>query len=249
MTSATTSFEAFAENYDERMGDTGDGYHSGTIDPALFEGLGDLYGKKAYDIGCGNGYISRRIVREGASEVWASDVSNHLIDIAKTKYDPAGIKYMVRDGNDFKDIPHDHFDIVVVSMAVHYIENFQSFVANVRNVLKPGGIFVASIVHPLDGFEWYDLDPKIENLDRAMEQARNYRTPREVVVKSPWLKTENLKVYQRPIGFYLQIFAGNGFTLEHFIEPPTMKTEEEDGKKIVKRSEIPFIYVIRERLK
>jgi ubiquinone/menaquinone biosynthesis C-methylase UbiE len=68
---ADTSFDKFAEEYDKVNQDTGDYTHENTIDPALFECIGNIKGLKVYELACGNGYNARRMVKEGADEVWA----------------------------------------------------------------------------------------------------------------------------------------------------------------------------------
>src|SRR5437773_2009721 len=121
MSEITTSFDSFAEKYDEVMGDTGDITHQRTIDKALFEAVGDFKDKTVYDIGCGNGYISRRLAREGAKEIFASDISPKLVKIAKWKYpNPHNkIKYSVRDASNFSEIPANYFDLAIMNMVAH----------------------------------------------------------------------------------------------------------------------------------
>ena len=112
-----TSFGAFADTYDDEVAVTGGYDHRKTIDPPLFELASEVAGKVAYDMACGNGDIARRLIRDGAREVWASDISYELITLARTKYTAEGINYSVRDAADFGGIPEDHFDLVLMNMA------------------------------------------------------------------------------------------------------------------------------------
>jgi SAM-dependent methyltransferase len=246
MGEVTTSFQAFAEEYDRVMGDTGDSTHFYTIDPALFEAIGSVRDKTVYDIGCGNGYVARRCARDGASEVWASDVTPKMIEIAKTKYDPMSIKYSVRDGSDFSEIPRDYFDIVFANMVVHYLDDFSKFCRGARDVLKTGGIFVFTIPHPLEWLAWADAKKKDLKTGEIVSTARDYGRG-EKIIPSPWLKDENLKIFMRTVSFYINICAGAGFIFEMMIEKELLTTADRkiDSEKI--SSGIPDTIAVRVR--
>ena len=124
-----TSFDSFAEQYAKTMGDTGDYTHRKTINPTLFKAIGNFKGKVIYDIGCGNGYIAKKLAREGAKEVRAPDISKKLISIAKNEYENPGnkIKYFVSEASDFSNLPKNHFDLIIMNMSIHYIKDFEKF--------------------------------------------------------------------------------------------------------------------------
>src|SRR5690606_35515472 len=143
------------------MGDTGSYNHKHTIDPPLFDLIGNPAGLVIYDIACGNGYISRKLVREGAQEVFASDISGELIKIAKEKYPEEGIKYFTKEAEDFSGIPKNHFDLVIIHMAIWYVKDVDAFLKNVYKILKPKGRFIFSIDHPMK----YSLYRVIEAVD------------------------------------------------------------------------------------
>jgi len=46
--------------YDAKQGDTGDFWHRTLIDPTFLRVVGDVRGLYVLDLGCGNGYLSRR---------------------------------------------------------------------------------------------------------------------------------------------------------------------------------------------
>lgn len=59
------------------------------------------------------------------------------------------------------------FDLVISSLAVPYVKNFESLVTNIAKLLKPKGEFVFSVEHPIftsqGTQEWY-YDEKNESL-------------------------------------------------------------------------------------
>lgn len=212
-----TSFGAFAKEYDERMGDNGDYTHQNSIDPALFDLLANVKGLKIYDVGCGNGYIARKLVKNGASEVWASDISPELIDIAKTKYPVNGIKYSVQDAADFKGLPEGYFDIVIMNMAIFYVENLEKFAKGIAKILKKDGRFIFSYDHPLRYVAGKDTGRELD----PVEEIRPYLQDRAVSVYNTWTKRNDINIYYRPMGSYINTLSDVGLMVSRVREPET----------------------------
>lgn len=72
--------KAFTADYDEHGGI----HREVLLNPALFQLLEDIDKKKVLDAGCGEGYLSRKLAKLGAS-VTAVDYSVKMIEIAKHK--------------------------------------------------------------------------------------------------------------------------------------------------------------------
>ena len=172
-----------------------------------------------YDVGCGNGYVARRMVREGASEVWASDISEEMIALAKTRYESMGITYSVSDAARFDGIPTGHFDLVVINMAIFYVADLDAFARGVHALLKPGGKFVFSLDHPLQYVAYkainaYEVDIVGEYQDYLVERATQ--------TFNAWSKREDLNIYSRPFGSYLNACGRNGLYVQEVREPKTV---------------------------
>jgi len=213
-----TSWGSVASGYNESMGDTGDYSHQNTIDPPLFELAGDVAGKVVYDVGCGNGYISRRMVREGAREVWASDISEEMIDVAKSRYPSTGISYSVHDAARFDGMPDGHFDLVVMNMAIHLMPDLNALTKGIHALLKPGGRFVFSTDHPLryvayKAIDAYDVD--------IVAECEDYLVERATQTFNAWTKREDLNMYSRPLSAYLNACGRNGLYVQEVREPKT----------------------------
>src|SRR5947209_11954629 len=90
------SWERMAEWYDAKQGDTGDFWHRTLIDPTFLRVVGDVRGLRVLDLGCGNGYLSRRFSREGARVV-AVDASAPIVQRARGRESqvPLGYEYRV----------------------------------------------------------------------------------------------------------------------------------------------------------
>lgn len=244
MSDFTTSFDSFAEKYDQSMGDTGNITHQKTIDKALFEAIGDFKDKIIYDIACGNGYIARKLDKEGAKEVFASDISEKLIKIAQEKYSEGDIEYSVRDASDFSQLPVGYFDLVVMNMAVHYIQNFEVFVRGLKEILKPGGRFVFTLGHPLSKLAWLDIKHHQHSQGEPLQAAKNYLKVGETTVFSIWSGKEDLKLYRAPLSYYINILADNGLLVDKFIEPETETVMNDVTDKTPLHTSIPIIIAI-----
>jgi len=238
----TTSFDKFAAFYDRVMGESGDYTHKQTIDPALFKAGGNLKGKVVYDIGCGNGSIPRKIIRKGAKEVWASDISPELIKIAKTKYPSYKIKYLVCEGSNVKGLPIEYFDLVTMNMSVHYIKDIIELFKNIRKILKKGGRVAFTTDHPLKYSAHLD-EKRIKSLREFFTKSRDYLNDKKKFVYNNWTKKNDLVIYKRPLGKYIEALAINGFLIDAFIEPKTKQLSSYfSGNKV--KSEIPAYIAI-----
>lgn len=225
MTQETTSFDYFAYQYDSQMGGQGDYSHKELIDPALLKCCKNLTDKKIYDIGCGNGYLDKTFVAQGASKVIASDISPSLIQIAKTKHADSRISYFERDARDFSGFLENQFDLVTLNMSIHYVEMLENLVKNISLVLKTGGRVAFTTIHPMYLMELnrpkHRLIMPYQHINQVQKIAKNYLNTYTDLSK--WRKSDKimLKRFLRPISTYIQVFAGFGFVLDTLIETST----------------------------
>jgi ubiquinone/menaquinone biosynthesis C-methylase UbiE len=223
-----TSYESFAEQYDQNMGETGDIFHQQKIDPALFSLLGRVEDFKIYDIGCGNGYLDNLLLQKGVAKIWASDISPKLIELAKQRFESQNkdkLTFFEANGNDFTFFGSEFdntFDVVISNMAVHYIQNIESFAKNVSQLLKANGKFVCTLAHPFDDFKFHQ---RLSEFDRQ-RTARKYLTHYSHEVA--FFKDKPFQIYKRPISFYVNTFAEAGLLLSGMQE--ISKFAKIDGK-------------------
>lgn len=244
----STSFDDFAEEYDKVNGDTGDYTHKNTVDPSLFECIGNVEGLKVYDIACGNGYNSRRMAKEGADEIWASDLSPRLIEIASTKYENPNskIKYTVRDATDIKDLPENYFNLVVISMAIHYVENLDKLFNNMNKILKKGGRIVFVTNHPLANLGRLDIGTPGYDLEKALQRAKRYLESYSEQTINLWVGQKGLTIYRAPMGLMVNILVKNGFLVDKMIEPQTITNYANNSLEEPKNAitTIPIFYAL-----
>jgi 2-polyprenyl-3-methyl-5-hydroxy-6-metoxy-1,4-benzoquinol methylase len=122
---------------------------SGTTEwPAFRALLPEIAGKRVVDLGCGFGQLSRWCADEGAASVTGIDLSEKMLARAREETRSDAVTYRRAD-LDALTLPAQSADLVVSSMALHYVADFDRLVRTVGDALVPGGDFVFSVEHPI----------------------------------------------------------------------------------------------------
>lgn len=190
--------------------------------------LPDFHGKSVLDLGCGYGWHCKYAAEQGAETVLGTDISEKMLQKAVQINSAPQIQYQCIAMEDLV-FPGETFDVVLSSLAFHYIKDFEPLVQNIAGWLKPGGNFVFSVEHPVFTAEgsqdwYYDQDGKILHfpVDNYYYEGR-----REAVFLG-----EKVIKYHRTLTTYLNTLLQNGFTLEHVVEPqPPENMMDIDGMK------------------
>jgi len=138
---ALARYDEFAEWYERWIGDA----------PPLIAAQAGLLpavaGARVLDLACGQGRMSRYLARLGA-DVLGVDVSAAMLGKARAG-GPPGITYLRAD---VARAPAwwdgRPFDGCTCELALMDIDDLAGALATVAAVLRPGGWFVASVVHP-----------------------------------------------------------------------------------------------------
>ena len=109
--------------------------------PALSAVMPDVSGKVVLDIGCGSGDFAAKCVSEGAARVIGIDISENMIADAKEKYTDGRLDF-IRVAFEDLELEDASIDLVVSSLAFHYMADFRSVMEKVSTVLRDGGELV-----------------------------------------------------------------------------------------------------------
>ena len=134
-------YDAVADFYEGSFDDDAD-------DPvlrSLLELLGPVDGRTVLDLACGHGRVTRELARAGAT-VTGVDLSRTLLDKAQAA--SPEIRYVHADAADQGWLPDPSFDAVVCNFGLSDIDDLGGALATVDAALRPGGVFVFSILHP-----------------------------------------------------------------------------------------------------
>lgn len=116
--------------------------------PAMLDILGNVKQKIILDMGCGFGDMAKELLNHGAKKYIGFDLSKELIKFAN-KQNISDATFYVGDMSKKLNHENSSFDIVLSSLAIHYIDNLKFLFKEVNRVLKNGGIFVFSTQHPI----------------------------------------------------------------------------------------------------
>lgn len=184
--------------------------------PALFSMMPDLKGKKVLDLGCGFGVHCKHFVDAGAELVVGIDISEKMLEVAKTENSDPKIQYINMPMEDISKLK-EKFDVVISSLALHYVEDFGGVTENVYNLLNENGIFIFSQENPLctshsGGDRW----TRDENGNKLYVNLANYGVEGER--ESVWF-VDNVKKYHRTFSTIVNTLIEAGFAIEKMIEP------------------------------
>lgn len=108
----------------------------------------ELRGKTVLDLGCGYGWHCKYAASQGARAVLGIDASRQMLEAAKVRNADPVIQYQVCSMEEY-GYPPEEFDLVVSNLALHYVADLDGVYQKVYGTLKPGGVFLFNIEHPV----------------------------------------------------------------------------------------------------
>jgi SAM-dependent methyltransferase len=203
-----------------------------------------LVGARVLDLGCGLGYFAREARARGAGQVIGVDLSERMLAEARRRTDDAAIRYERASLEAFAAEPGS-FDLVVSSLALHYIADYAGLVRRVATWLVPGGRFAFSVEHPIftahGSSDWYrDADGAALHwpVDRYRDEGERRTT---------WF-VDGVVKYHRTIETYVNGLLEAGLRLLRLEEPEgdaALMTEKPEWRQ--ERRRPPFLLLAAER--
>ena len=177
--------------------------------------LPNFEGKRVLDLGCGFGWHCQFAIENGAKSVIGVDISEKMLTEAKNKTKSDYIKYICMPIEDI-DFPASSFDVIISSLALHYIQSFENILSKVSKCLSTGGDFVFSVEHPIftaqGTQDWY-----YNNQGNPLHwPVDHYFT--EGIRKANFLGEEVIK-YHKTLTTYLNTLLKSGFEITGLVEP------------------------------
>lgn len=172
-------------------------------------------GQRVLDLGCGYGWHCRYAADHGAAQVIGTDISRRMLQTAEERNAGEVIEYRCAAMEELS-FPDGSFDIVLSSLALHYVCDFAPLVERISRWLRPDGTFLFSVEHPVftacGSQDWeYDDEGQIRHfpVDRYYSEGS-----REAVFLG-----ERITKYHRTLTTYLETLLRCGFALRHVVEP------------------------------
>ena len=110
--------------------------------------LPELSERRVLDLGCGAGQLTVHLAAAGAAEVIGLDISERMLERARAHRAHPRVTY-VREPMETADFSAGRFDLVVSSLAFHYVEDYAGLMQRITQWLAPGGTLVFSTEHPV----------------------------------------------------------------------------------------------------
>lgn len=246
-------WNANAEFWDKRMGD-GNDFHKMLVEPTQLKLLNIKQDDEILEIACGNGQFARKLAELGAN-VTAIDFAENFIAIAKSK-SCIRIDYRVADATnatDLNTLTGNTYDSIVCTMALMDMENIEVLINHLPNMLKKGGIFVFSILHPCFNsgeniltHEQDDQGGEIKN--NYFIKIRNYLTEKSHLGVGMKGQPESQYYFHRSISTILGYLFKNGFVLDAYEEPSFKRIENNDTIFLNVYKNIPPVLICRLRI-
>ncbi len=244
--------------WDDRVGAEGNDFHQLLVAPATERLLALKPDEVVLDIACGNGQFSRRMADLGARVV-AVDFSEAFIDRAKARtQEYAGrIEYLVLDATDrvrLLSLGPRRFDAAICTMALMDMTAIEPLVSTLRILLKPGGRFVFSVMHPCfnsmgsrmvieEGYQDGNLTPVFAV--KVVEYLRPSARQGIGIVGQPAMQY----YFHRPLSVLFTRYFEAGFVLTGIEEPAFPPGAERKGTLSWRNyQQIPPVLVARMRL-
>ncbi len=201
-------YEVFA---DEFLDHALDSFYNAHYDrPVCLDLLGDVLGRRVLDAACGPGLYAEVLVARGA-QVIGFDHSPRMIDLCRERV-PSG-EFRVHDlANPLDWLPDSSVDLVLLALAIEYVDDRIAALRELHRVLRPGGALVLSRQHPTG--EW-------------LRHGGSYFDVR--VIKEVWSKGWTVHYWLAPLERTCEELFYAGFLIERLLEPrPTPTAAEID---------------------
>ena len=157
------------------------------------------------DLGCGTGEFSFKVLNNfNLEKLDMIDLSDKMINIAKTKIRNENIKFYNYDFDNFNEFKK--YNLIISNMSIHWSKNFNRLVKKILKEISSESIFLVSFLNS-SSFNFLKnlnfLDKKIINpfpeknsLDYLLNREKFYFKKKEIVMK---------KKYNNPISFFSEL--------------------------------------------
>lgn len=185
----------------------------------------NLKNKKVLDLGCGYGFYTNYFKSIGANVIGV-DASKAMLALANQRYPNCDFRMV--DMTKTLNFSDESFDMIFCNQVLMDIDDIELVFRECKRLLKPGGIFYYSIVHPafydgcwLKNKDGYAYAKFLEKYISVYELTNEF-----------WGKTAH---FHRPLSYYLNVASDVGLVLVHVEEPITY-----DGKS--KNKDLPLFF-------
>lgn len=196
-----SQYEAFAHEYVAHSAESP--YNAQYERPAMLAQLPDILGKLVLDVACAGGEYIPFLLERGA-HVTAVDESPTFIAMVNERFDDRVVTVQADLNEGVPFLTDACIDVILSSLTVHYIADWERLFAEFYRVLKPSGTLLFSTHHPA----------------QAIELATNYFQTQ--LVADRWKigpRDVDVQFFHRPLQAIIAPVLTAGFRLTALLEP------------------------------
>jgi SAM-dependent methyltransferase len=191
-------YEAFADEFLDHAMDSL--YNAHYDRPACLALLGDVAGKTVLDAACGPGLYAEELTARGA-DVIGFDQSPRMAELCRQRV--RGGRFRTHDLAEPLDwLTDGSVDLVLLALALEYLDDRTRALRELRRVLRPGGALVLSRQHPTG--DW-------------LRHGGNYFDAR--VIEEVWSRGWRVRYWLAPLERTCEELHDAGFLIERLVEP------------------------------
>lgn len=203
--------------------------------------LPNLTGKNVLDLGCGFGWHCSY-----AAKVVGIDLSYNMLNEAKKRHSAPNITYLQCAIEDYA-YPANQFDVVLSSLALHYVPFFDEICKKIWHCLHDDGDFIFSVEHPIftayGNQDWiYNAQHKPEYwpVDHYFEEGK----------RTAIFLGKSVTKYHKTLTTYCNGLLQNGFIITHLVEPmPPKEMMDFPGMKNELRRPMMLLIAAKKQIK
>ena len=256
---AESGWESVSDWYGDYQAGSKSDHFSEVIIPGAIGMLDIKTGDRVLDIACGEGRFAAAMTDLGA-QVSGVDASEGLINAASARKLPRS-RFTVGDARQLDKLPgeftEEPYDAASCVMALMNINPISDVLSGASRLLKPGGRFVAVILHPsfrspgISSWGWEGSKASKQKQYRRVDAYLSSTT--EPIIMNPGEVAAGKKAvqtftYHRPLESYVKAFASAGLMMDDLEEWPSRRKSEPGPRADEEnraRREFPMFMCIR----
>lgn len=204
----------------------------------------DVKNKSILDLGCGYGENDKYYKEQGAKYVLGTDISSKMLEFAEKNNKIDGIEFKKIAMEDISSI-NQKFDIIISSLAFHYIKDFDKLIEDCYKLLNDNGYLVFSQEHPITTCIKYTENVKkghtiIDN--KYFGLFSDYNRPGKRTKE--WFGEEVIK-YHRNFEEIINTLINKGFIIDKILEPIPSNEAIKNNPKYINQYDRPFFLFVR----
>ena len=198
--------------------------------PAFISMLPKVQGLSVLDAGCGTGWCSEVLLAQNA-EVTAFDLNQEFVSRTRSRLGAQARVLQANLAEPLEFAEAEVFDLVVSSLVMHYIQDWQPVLREFYRVLSPGGQLVFSTHHPFTDWTMFERDDYFEL----------------ALLEDTW-DVGTVRFFRRSLSAMSRDLEATGFVIEKILEPRPEEVLKEIDRDLYQRlNQSPWRIMIRAR--